>query len=116
MGNKHPLYGKTHTEETLAKMAAAKLGKTTWLGKIHTEETKIKMRKAFKDRSNSIEVLNLETNEKTSYISIREAARALCCNHGAIRYGLNNPAAKPYKGKYKFLNHRALRARSWRNL
>lgn len=37
-GKKHPMYGKTHTKETKAKMAVANRGR------IHTEETKAKIR------------------------------------------------------------------------
>ncbi|MDB5716324.1 MAG: hypothetical protein JWO15_3721 [Sphingomonadales bacterium] len=102
-GDKHPLYGKTHTEETRAKMAEAKKGNKNWLGKTHTEETKTKMREAVKDKCQTLEVLDLETNETTSYDSIREAARALSCAPSAIRYSLNNPGARAYKGRYEFL-------------
>lgn len=94
--------GFQYTEESKAKMAAAKKGNKNCLGKIHTEETKKKMREAQKDKCKTLEVFDLETNETTSYNSIREAAKALSCAPSAIKYSLKNPEARAYRGRYKF--------------
>lgn len=101
-GDKHPLFGKIRTEESRAKMSAARKGKNFWLGKTHTEETKAKMRELKKDKSQMLEVLDLGKNERTIYPSIREAARAISCATSAIRYSLNKRGDKPYKGRYIF--------------
>jgi len=94
--------GKEHSEESKAKIREAQKGnKNSFYGKTHTEETKAKMFAAQKDNCQRIEVLDLETNETTSYASIREAARALSCAPSAILYSLNNPGARAYKGRYK---------------
>src|SRR3978361_1965890 len=94
--------GKEHSEESKAKIREAQKGsKNSFYGKTHTEETKAKMFAAQKDNCQMIEVLDLETNETTSYASIREAARALSCAPSAILYSLNNPGARAYKGRYK---------------
>lgn len=43
-GELHPMFGKTHTEDTINKMRIAKLGnKNSFYGKLHTEESKRKM-------------------------------------------------------------------------
>jgi group I intron endonuclease len=52
-GENHPLYGKTHTAESKAKMSKSKQGKYTeenspWWGKTHTEEARAKMSEAKK--------------------------------------------------------------------
>lgn len=46
-GEKHPNYGKTHSMETKQKQREAKLGENNyWYGKTHTEESKQKNREA----------------------------------------------------------------------
>lgn len=43
-GELHPMFGKTHTEDTINKMRITKLGnKNSFYGKLHTEESKRKM-------------------------------------------------------------------------
>jgi len=54
-GERHPMYGKHHTEETKCKMSRA------LKGRLHTEETKCKMSKALKGRLH-----NEETKRKIS--------------------------------------------------
>jgi len=61
------LQGKTHSEETKGKMSLAKKGKKPRLGKIHSEETKNKISEA---RGTMVKVLDLETNETSTFSSI----------------------------------------------
>ena len=78
-GQNHPLFGKTHSEETQTKMSEAHKGKTL------SEETKAKISEA---RGQVVEVLDIETNEKTTYSSGRQAAKALGCDqkNGLLLY------------------------------
>ena len=43
-----------------------------------------------------------KNNQTTIYDSIREAARALNCDHSAIRYYFKYKNITPYKGRYVF--------------
>jgi hypothetical protein len=52
--------------------------------------------------SQAIEVLDLNTNQTTTYESIREAARALNINRSIISIYFANNQQKPYKGIYAF--------------
>jgi hypothetical protein len=52
--------------------------------------------------SQKIEVLDLENNKTTFYNSIREAARALSCDHSSIRYYIKSKNPMPFKGRYVF--------------
>jgi hypothetical protein len=61
IGENHPMYGKTLSEETKIKMSEAQKGNTKRLGKTHSEETKIKMSEAHKNPSE-------ETRRKISEI------------------------------------------------
>ena len=55
-GEKHPMYGKHHTEETKQKMSESKTGKNNYnYGKHHSEETKQKISEALKGRTFSEE-------------------------------------------------------------
>jgi len=127
-GKNNPLFGKTHSEETKNKISVANLGKTrseetkaklkeakkgnqNRLGKIHSEETKVKLSEAKKGKprpfgsgrpSQQISVVDISKNETICYSSICEAARALSCAPGTIRYFFKNPLAKPYKDRFIF--------------
>lgn len=72
-GEGNSFYGKTHNEETLKKMSEGQKGRT------HSEETKTKIREAkiSEAKGTTVEVLDIETNEKKEYISIRQAAADL---------------------------------------
>ena len=53
-GENHPMYGKSHSEETRKKISQSLKGKISWMkGKKHTEETKIKIGLASKQRRHS---------------------------------------------------------------
>lgn len=104
------LLGFKHSEETLEKISASKMGNSNWLGKTHSEQTKAKISVTMmgnsnaknKSQANKIEVLDLETNNTTIYDSIRAAARALNCVNSAILKNLKSKSKKPYKGRYVF--------------
>jgi hypothetical protein len=80
--------GKTHSEETRANISASLIGNSN--GKNQPNSIKI-------------EVTDLQTGISTSYISMREAARALnILQSSIIRYFKNNQK-KPVKGRYIFV-------------
>lgn len=83
------MFGKSHSLETKALMSEAKKGKTL------SEETKAKIIAA---KGQAVEVLDKETNEKTTYYSGRQVAKALGCNHKTVRGYINSQ--KLYKGRY----------------
>jgi group I intron endonuclease len=120
-GEKHRLFGKKHSEETLVKFRARRHSEETKirmkearLGRKHSEETKIKMREAkikMRDAGEGrpgqkIEVLRLDKdeNQTTTYDSIREAAKALNINRTVISKYFYRCQTKPYKGRYIFIN------------
>ena len=78
----------------------------SWLGCFHNEETKARLSKAAIGNTNSIrhkiQVLDLETGTKNTYVSISEAARALgiCQSTISMYFTRNDP--KPCKGRYIF--------------
>ena len=78
-GKNNPMFGKTHNEETISKNTASQ------------------------PNSIKIEVLDLEINTKTTYPSIREAAKALNINHRTITNYFTNKQQKPYRGRYIFV-------------
>jgi group I intron endonuclease len=86
-------------------MRVAKKGENNpMFGKIHNEET-ISKNTASQPNSIKIEVLDLgasPTNTKTTYNSIREAARALNIPRESISCFVKNNQKKPYKGRYIF--------------
>jgi hypothetical protein len=55
IGENHPMYGKTLSEETKIKMSEAQKGNTKRLGKTHSEETIKKMSEAHKGKTPSEE-------------------------------------------------------------
>jgi group I intron endonuclease len=119
----NPMFGLTHSEKTRALMAARKKGKllseetkakiSTLLsgdkhplfGKERSNETKEKIRLARKNRHELV-VLDLETNSRTVYPSVRAAARDLGISSSTIDgYFRNTPLRaenKPCKGIYVF--------------
>jgi hypothetical protein len=68
-GSGNPFYGKTHSEETRAKVSEAA---KTWFKS--------------NDTGFVVEVLDLENNITTEYRSINEAARSLNINVGSLLY------------------------------
>jgi len=108
IGENHPMFGITHTEETKAKMSAAKKGvklsqetraKLSYAASNKTEQHLAKTKAAL---GTAVVVLSLETNETTEYPSIREAARALKTSGVTIsKYAQNS---KIFRGSYLISN------------
>lgn len=95
------LQGKTHSEETKGKMSLAKKGKKPRLGKIHSEETKNKISEA---RGTMVKVLDLETNETSTFSSITKAAKSIGVDHGLLTYRfkkINKTSCFVFKGRYQ---------------
>lgn len=89
--------GKTnvYTQETLSRMAIAKMGKTPVRGK----EWKENLTRAVQ-RSSGREVINLDTKEV--YPSVAEAARAMGLAHSTVKRILNGKIKRSiYRIKYK---------------
>jgi group I intron endonuclease len=98
--------GYKHSEEARAKMKKKK----------HSEETKKKMSEAHKGKPKpegsglppqQIQVLDLDTNETTSYSSIHAAARALNIKQSIISRYFTNNQQKPYKERYIFMKYKS---------
>jgi len=96
-GEKHPMFGKLHSKDTLAKMSKSKIGeKNPMFNKKHSDEIKQKIRKT---KNISIEVLNIKTGEIKIYSSGKEASTSLCCSPSTIvKYTKNG---KVFNGIYK---------------
>ena len=114
--------GKKHSAVTREKLSAANFGKinsattrarmsAAHKGKIHSEEHKAKIsasmfgKNSGKNQPNSvkIEVLDLETNEKTIFPSMTAAAKSLnISSHKTISFYFKNNQQKPYKARYIF--------------
>ena len=88
--------GRTHSDATKIIMSDANKGRN------HSDETRKKISDA-QPTSQVIEVFDLEEKTKTTYNSIREAARALNLpNHSIISHYIQRNQKKPYKGQYTF--------------
>lgn len=75
LGENHPRFGGTHTEEARLRIS--------------------------KSKGVSLEVLDLETNVVSSYFSMQKAAKALGCNASAICKGLKKSNPYVLKGRFK---------------
>lgn len=102
-GENHPKFGKTHSEETLIKMAKVKIGKK------HSAETLVKMSNAKKGivrpegagtPEKKLSVWDLFTNKITVYKSRSAAAEAMGINRPII--SIYAKSQKPYKRRYIF--------------
>lgn len=107
--------GYKHTEETRAILKARQFS-DEYKAKLRehlarhnaSEEQRAKARERMlsinEEKGVSVEVLDLETQITTTYISLRKAAEAIGCTHGAIRLaekrflerGINKPIKKRY--------------------
>jgi hypothetical protein len=67
-----------------------------------SEETRAKLFATQKDNCQRIEVVDLDTNETTSYDSIRAAGRALDIKQSRISTYFGQNQKSPYKGRYIF--------------
>ena len=105
-GQNHPLFGQNHSEETQTKMSFVRFlrhketFKTCGAREAHkaktlSEETKAKISEA---RGQVVEVLDIETNEKTTYSSGRQAAKALGCDQKTVCYYIKSK--KLFQGRY----------------
>jgi len=77
------MLGRQHSEATRANLLALNLG--------------IRQKKCVK-----IQVTDLETNIKTDYYSMGEAAKALDVHRGTISQYISKKQQTPYKGRYIF--------------
>ena len=128
-GEKHPMFGKLHSEESIAQMSRVKMGKNL------SEETRIKLSEAFKGEKNpmygkkhseeiikkmsaslkgrekpelsgkapvKIEVIDVKNNKTTIYDSISAAALALNIGQPTISKYLARKDHKFYKNQFSF--------------
>lgn len=99
-GDNHHMFGKKHSEETIAKISDSHKGlktgeKNPMFGKPRPSGAGIP--------SQAIEVIDKDNNDnKTSYNSIREAARALNISRYSIQDYISRNAGKPFKNRYIF--------------
>lgn len=128
-GENHPLFGKFHSEETLAQMSMIKLGKeiseatraklseafkgekNPMFGKKHSEEILKKMSASLLGRKKpemsgkvpvKIEVVDIKNNKTTSYDSISAAALALNIGQSTISKYLARKDQKVFKKQFSF--------------
>jgi len=80
------MLGRRHSEETRANLLALNLG--------------IRQKKCV--CSAKIQVTDLETNKKTDYYSMSEAAKALDVHRKIISQYISKKQQTPYKGRYIF--------------
>ena len=128
-GENHPMFGKTHSAETKAKISEVNKGKRlsaetkakiseAHLGKLVSEEAKKRISQGMIGNKNAtygvgrkrtdgagsppikIEVWDYKMDLKTIYPSISEAAKALNVPSGSIRMYFYRKTLTPYKGRY----------------
>src|SRR5438105_15770900 len=82
-GEKHPIFGKKHTDDTIAKMSSSLSGeKNPMFGKKHTDDTRAKMSSS---KGTPVNVLDLKANETIIYPSGKQAAKAISCSPTTFR-------------------------------
>lgn len=128
-GDKHHMYGKLHSKETLALMSRVKLGKklseeartkiaeafkgekNPMFNKKHSAEILIKMSASLQGRKKpelsgkapiKIEVIDIKNNKTTRYDSISAAALALNIGQATISKYLARKDDKFYKKQFSF--------------
>lgn len=93
VGDKNPMFGKTHSEEIRKKITESMLGRT------HSEEIRKKIGESL---GMSVKVTDTTTGIVTIYPSKRQAAKELNTSLDTVRrYIVSN---KPFKGKYLIEN------------
>lgn len=98
-GENHPMFGRILSEETRAKMRAAKLGSHHFgYGKMLSDEHKAKIG-ASQHNIQKISILYLETKTETIYSSMRDGAKALNCLVGSLAHNVKN-GKKPFRDRY----------------
>jgi group I intron endonuclease len=90
-GDKNPMFGKTHTEESKAKIGAYSLGRK------HSMDVKTKIR-VNSPLSMCVKVTDKQTNETTEYTSMRQTAESLNTSLGTIRNYIRS--GKLFRDKY----------------
>ncbi len=94
-GEKHPMFGKLHNKETLAKMSSSKAGeKNPNFGKPRPEGAG--------KPSQQIEVIDIKNNITTRYDSLSAAAVALGIKPAIISTYFRKNQKSPYQGRYIF--------------
>jgi group I intron endonuclease len=79
-------------------MSEAKKGKkSSFFGKTHSEETKAKISE---EKGTPIKVIDLNTNVSSTYTSIRKAAEMLGVTHKALSYHFKKTNSFVFKGRY----------------
>lgn len=105
-------YGKTHTEDSRAKMTESKLGdklsektrekiRDSMKGRKFSEEHKANL-SAAKINSKKLLVVDLISGAETIFDSIGKAERSLNLPKDSIRANLRSKTKASYKGMYKF--------------
>jgi group I intron endonuclease len=90
--------GRKRSLEHKANISASMIGKNNpMFGKPHSEETKAKISAT---QGTAVQVFDKETNETTTFSSIRQAAKELSTSDTTIRNYIKNQ--KHYKGRYQF--------------
>lgn len=101
LGYKHSL--ETRKRMSVSQKAFDRTGENNpSYGVPVSEETRAKLFASQKDNCQKIEVLDLDTNETTSYDSIRAAGRALGIIQSRITTYFSQNQKSPYKGRYIF--------------
>lgn len=96
-GENNPLFGKSHSIETIEKMRNVKKGnKHPLFGKACSEETKYKLSAS---NGTAVEIMNTMTGEIKLYTSGKAASIALSCSSATVLSYL--ASGKLYKGIYK---------------
>lgn len=101
LGYKHSL--ETRERMSVSHKAFDRTGKNNpSFGVTVSEEIRAKLFASQKNKCQRIEVLDLDTNETTSYDSVRAAGRALDIKQSRITTYFSQNQKKPYKGRYIF--------------
>lgn len=101
LGYKHSL--ETRKKMSISHKALDRTGENNpSFGVTVSEETRAKLFASQRDNCQRIEVLDLDTNETTSYDSIRAAGRALDIKQARITNYFRQNQKSPYKGRYIF--------------
>lgn len=87
-GERNPMYGKNHSEETIARMSNVQKGRPRWEG--------------FGRPSQKIEVLDIKINITKEFESISAAALALNIRQSTISRCLARKDQKVYNNQYIF--------------
>lgn len=99
-GKNHPMYGKSHSEESKLKMSISQ--KTILRQGAYHPMYGVPRPEGAGKSSIKLQVFDKETNKTTIYSSISEAATNLNINPRRISMYLSRNQQKPYKNRYVF--------------